>query len=167
MHHQTAWLVDIGYVVKVGSKRFKLDYTVTANWLSDRYGPTATFLFNGYDRELGIPDGLHKFYDAMRAEGMKVCLHPMSGSPYGRDHRQRRVDVDMAAHLVWQSFLPEVGQIVITTGDQDFRPAVDIAREQANKHIVLLSYAQDVSADLISGVHEHLRLDDFQELLAR
>ncbi len=56
-----------------------------------------------------------------RATGMTVSLSPMSGTPGMGDHRQRRVDVDLASHLVWQASLPQIQRIVVTTGDQDFQ----------------------------------------------
>ncbi len=167
MQSSTVWLVDIGFVVKVGSQRFKLDYIATERWLTERFGTVSTFLFNGYDPSYGIPEGLNRFYTAMRASGMTVCLHPMSGRAGYGDHRQRRVDVDMTAHLVWQASLPEVERIVITTGDQDFLPAVNIARNQCGKKVVLLCYDQDVSADLKQETDETLFLDDIRSAVIR
>jgi uncharacterized LabA/DUF88 family protein len=75
--------------------------------------------------------------------------------------------VDLASNLVWQASLPHVKRIVATTGDQDFRPAIDIARHRCGKLITLLTYAQDVSNDLIAGADEHLLLDDYREILTR
>jgi hypothetical protein len=167
MLYRTVWLVDIGFVVKVGSQRFKLDYIATEKWLNDRFGPVTTFLFNGYDPTYGIPDGLNRFYTAMRSAGMTVCLHPMSGRAGFGDHRQRRVDVDMTAHLVWQASLPDVERVVLTTGDQDFLPAVHIVREQCRKQVVLLCYDQDVSADLKQVSDELLFLDDIRTEVIR
>lgn len=165
--YRTVWLVDIGFVVKVGSQRFKLDYLAAERWLSERYGQVSTFLFNGYDPNYGIPEGLNRFYGAMRACGMTVCLHPMSGRPGCGDHRQRRVDVDMTSHLVWQASLPEVERVVITTGDQDFLPAVHIARVHCGKQVVLLCYDQDVSTELKQETDETLFLDDIRTEVIR
>jgi uncharacterized LabA/DUF88 family protein len=167
MPHLTVWLVDIGYLVKVGSHRFKLDYAKASSFLGDRYGPVETWLFNGYDRELGIPDGLQRFYDAMRQDGMHVRLHPMCGSPQSRDHRQRRVDVDIAAHLVWQAHVPGVRTLVLTTGDQDFLPAFALIREQTDKRLVLFSYDEHVSAELVEAADEYLLIDAHREALSR
>lgn len=167
MQSSTVWLVDIGFVVKVGSQRFRLDYVATEQWLRNRYGSVQSFLFNGYDPNYGIPDGLNRFYSAMRTAGMNVCLHPMSGRAGYGDHRQRRVDVDITAHLVWQSSLPEVERIVLTTGDQDFLPAVQIARREYGKKIALLCYDQDVSQDLKQETDEILYLDDIRNQVIR
>jgi uncharacterized LabA/DUF88 family protein len=156
---RTVWLVDIGFVVKVGSQRFKLDYVAAARWLEQRYGPVSTFLFNGFDPVYDIPAGLKAFYSAMKAHGMTVCLHPMSGRPGYGDHRQRRVDVDMTAHMIWQASLTDVERIVLTTGDQDFLPAVQIAREHCGKQMVLLCYDQDVSNELKLSMDEVIYLD--------
>ena len=167
MLYRTVWLVDIGFVVKVGSQRFKLDYVAAEKWLASRYGSVSTFLFNGYDPTYGIPEGLQRFYTAMRSSGMTVCLHPMSGRAGYGDHRQRRVDVDMTAHLVWQASLPEVERVVITTGDQDFLPAVHIVREACKKKVALLCYNQDVSAELKQQTDEIIYLDDIRTEVMR
>lgn len=164
----TAWLIDVGYVVKVAGKgRFKLDYVAAEEVLSHRFGTTATFLFNGYDEAFGIPDGLHKFYEAMRHHGMAVRLHPMSSGVASGTHYQRRVDVDLAAHLVWQATLPEIEQIVLTAGDQDFLPAVEMARDKLGKRLVLFTYDRDVSNVLKNAVDEHLLLESFRERVER
>jgi uncharacterized LabA/DUF88 family protein len=164
---RTVWLVDIGFVVKVGSQRFKLDYVATARWIEQRYGPVSTFLFNGFDPVYDIPPGLKAFYSAMKAHGMSVCLHPMSGKPGYGDHRQRRVDVDMTAHMIWQASLADVERIVLTTGDQDFLPAVQIARQGYGVQMVLLCYDQDVSNELKLSMDEVIYLDSIRSDVER
>ena len=46
---QTAWLVDVGYVVKASDGKFRLDYIAAEQMLAAHWGPTHTFLFNGVD----------------------------------------------------------------------------------------------------------------------
>ncbi|MDB5297430.1 MAG: hypothetical protein JWO31_3413 [Phycisphaerales bacterium] len=126
-----------------------------------------TFLFNGYDEAYGIPPGLQGFYAAMRHLGMTVCLHPMGGAASAGDHRQRRVDVDLAAHLVWQASRPDVDVVVVTTGDQDFLPAVKIAKEQFGKRVVVFSFDHSVSHALLEAAGERLLFEDFEERVSK
>ena len=159
---QAAWLVDIGYVVKTGAKgRFKIDYLKAQAVLTRRFGAVRTFLFNGYALDIPMGDGLHKFYTAMRHHGMTVCLHPMS------NHAQRRVDVDLAAHLIWQAATPGVEDIVLTTGDQDFIPAVKMARETFAKRVTLFTYRLDVSVELQKQVDSHLYFEAVESEISR
>src|SRR5689334_5592516 len=114
-----SWLVDMGYVVKASEGHFKLDYIAAEQFIEAALGPTQTLLFNGFDPSYGVPSGLQAFYSAMRQHGMNVRLQPMqSGAP--GTNRQRRVDVDLSVHLVWQASLRPVETLVLTTGDQDF-----------------------------------------------
>ncbi len=165
---QSAWLVDMGYVVKTSAKGlFKLDYTKAAEVVARLHGPPTTFLFNGYDTSYGVPEGLKSFYHAMESQGMKVCLHPMSSDSGGGRHVQRRVDVDFAAHLIWQASLPTIEHIVLTTGDQDMIPALEIAKREYKKRVVLFSFDRDVHADLRKIVDNHLFFETFKTEIAR
>lgn len=165
---KAAWLVDMAYVVKASAKaRFKLDYITAASLLGNRIGETKAYLFNGFDSKLGIPDGLKAFYHAMEAQGMTVSLQPMSGDTSAGTHVQRRVDVDIAAHLVWQASLPSIEHIVLTTGDQDFIPAARIAKKQFGKRLVLFSFERDVSGELRQLADEHLLFESHAKEIAR
>lgn len=166
--NKTAWLADMGYVVKTARKGlFRLDYVSARRLLQEYFGSVSAFLFNGFDPSFGIPEGLKKFYQAMEHQGMQVRLHPMSGDPSAGDHRQRRVDVDIAAHLVWQATLPVVETVVITSGDQDLLPAVAIAKEQFGKRIVLFTYGRDVHTELRLLADVQLVFEDHRNRLER
>jgi uncharacterized LabA/DUF88 family protein len=161
-----SWLVDVGYVVKASEGKFRLDYVATHRLLEERYGRTRTFLFNGYDLAYGIPEGLQKFYGAMEHYGMVVRLQPMQSDLPGKN-RQRRVDVDLAAHLVWQASLGDVTTLVLTTGDQDLLPAVEVARERCGKRVLLYTYERNVHTDLVASVDEWRLFEDDQDRVAR
>ena len=163
----SAWLVDIGYVVKTAPARFKLDYVAARHVLQAQFGAVNTFLFNGYDEAFGIPAGLRAFYEAMEEQGMTVRLHPMAGASASRDHRQRRVDVDIAAHMVWQASLATIERIVLTSGDQDFLPAVRMVQEQFGKKLVLFAYDLNVHKALQAAADRHILFEHHQERLAR
>lgn len=163
----TAWLVDMGYVVKTAPTRFKLDYIAARDLLSTEFGRVQTTLFNGYDEGFGIPQGLRGFYQAMEQQGMTVRLHPMTGDAGLGDHRQRRVDVDLAAHMVWQASLAMVERVVLTSGDQDFLPAVEVVREKLQKEVVLFAYTANVHKVLQTAADRVLHFEDHEQRLAR
>lgn len=160
------WLVDVGYVVKASEGKFKLDYVRAKRMLTDKLGATTTFLFNGYDTAYGIPSGLQAFYDVMRRHGMVVSLQPMQSGPPGVN-QQRRVDVDFSAHLVWQASLPSVNTLVVTTGDQDFVPAITVVREQFDKKVILFTYDAMVHNDLVNIVNERWQFETYMNQIAR
>ncbi len=164
---QAAWLVDVGYVVKASEGRFKLDYVQTERLLAEQGGRVRSFLFNGVDPAYGIPPGLARFYDAMTAHGMQVRLHPMQSLGPSGSNRQRRVDVDFSAHLVWQASLPEISTLFLTTGDQDFVPAVELVRSQFHKRVVLFTYDAMVHHDLIGCVDRWWKFEDEATRVAR
>ena len=165
---KAAWLVDMGYVVKTSGKGlFKIDYVSAANVLSARLGGTKPFIFNGFDANQGIPTGLQGFYHAMEAQGMTICLHPMTGDAGAGTHVQRRVDVDIAAHLIWQCSLPSIENVVLTTGDQDFIPAIELAKREFGKRVLLFSFNRNVHGDLRKLVDEHLLFEDHEKEIAR
>jgi len=161
-----AWLVDVGYVVKARESKFKLDYVKAERFLEETCGPTRTFLFNGFDPAYGIPTGLQAFYDAMRRYGMHMRLHPMQSGPPGTN-RQRRVDVDFSAHMVWQASLAEIQILVLTTGDQDFVPAVELVHDQFGKKVILFTYDTLVHHDLIASVDEWWQFEYEEARLTR
>ncbi len=163
----TAWLVDMGYVVGTAPERFKLDYIAARDLLTAQFGSVKAFLFNGYDQSYGVPPGLRGFYQAMEQQGMTVRLHPMTGDAALGDHRQRRVDVDIAAHMVWQASLPTTERVVLTSGDQDFLPAVEVIREQLKKEIVLFAYTANVHRTLQTAADCFLHFEDYEQRLAR
>ena len=161
-----SWLVDVGYVVKASEDKFRLDYVATHRLLEERYGRTRAFLFNGYDSAYGISEGLQRFYAAMKQYGMEVRLQPMQSAIPG-ENRQRRVDVDLGAHLVWQASLDDVATLVLTTGDQDLIPAVEVASKRCGKRVILYTYERNVHADLVTSVDEWRLFEDDQDRVAR
>jgi uncharacterized LabA/DUF88 family protein len=162
-----AWLVDVGYVVKASEGLFRLDYVRARRWVEERCGPARAFLFNGYDEAYGIPAGLQAFYDEMERQGMEVRLQPMDSRSGTQANRQRRVDVDLAAHLVWQAGLQSVETLVVTTGDQDVVPAIEVVRERMGKRVVLFTYRRNVSHELVELADEWWLFEDKEARLAR
>jgi len=51
---------------------------------------------------------------------------------------------------------------VLTTGDQDFVPAVELVRREFQKHVLLFSYEKMVNQDLIAAVNTWWQFDATQ-----
>ena len=164
--HGATWLVDVGYVVGASEGLFRLDYVQAQRLLQRRFGPVQSWLFNGYDAAYGISDGLRAFYDAMKAHGMVVRLQPMESGLAG-SNRQRRVDVDLGAHLVWQASRSGIETLVLTSGDQDLVPAVEIARERLHKKVILFTFQRNVSKELAESVDDWWLFEDERQQLVR
>lgn len=161
-----SWLIDMGYIVKASENRFKLDYVEAKTYLEEQCGATRAFLFNGYDTAYGISPRLWAFYDTIAMHNFKVRLHPMQSGPPGTN-RQRRVDVDFSAHLIWQASLPEIEKLIITSGDQDFVPAVELVRCEYKKPVILFSYETMVHRDLVDCVNDWWRFETQENRLAK
>lgn len=158
----------MAYVVKAAKKcDFRLDYILAREWLAERYGNPRVYLFNSFDQGFGVPPGLEGFYHAMRQQGMTVRLHPMSGDISAGNHKQRRVDVDIASHVIWQAARGDVDPIVLTSGDQDMIPAVEICRQEFRRKVVLLSFRESVSRQLIDAVDDHILFEKNRSRLSR
>ena len=166
LHASVVWLVDMGYVVKASDGKFRLDYFKAERMISHAFGPIATYLFNGVDAAYGISERLQAFYNAMQYHGIYVRLQPMQAVPGGQN-RQRRVDVDFSAHMVWQASLPYVTTLVLTTGDQDFVPAVELVRGAFGKRVVLFTYDTMVHHDLVAAADECWLFEQYVDHLIR
>jgi uncharacterized LabA/DUF88 family protein len=68
---------------------------------------------------------------------------------------------------VWQASLPEIQTVVLTTGDQDFVPAVELVRNEFGKPVILFTYKAMVHADLIAAADEWWTFEDQKAWVAR
>ena len=75
--------------------------------------------------------------------------------------------MDFGAHLVWQASLPQIQTLVLTTGDQDFIPAVELARAKFDKRVILFTYDAEVHNALIASANEWWLFEDQEAALAR
>lgn len=146
------WLIDMGYVVKQAP--WRLDYIATKYLLDRTYGAVFPHIFNSIDEAYGVSEGLKKFYEFMRRYGAAIHLHPMSHG------QQRRVDVDIAAHLMLYA-AQGAKIVVLTTGDQDFLPAVRLVRSHYATRVVLASFEGRTNASLVDTVDEVLWLNEY------
>jgi uncharacterized LabA/DUF88 family protein len=138
----SAWLIDMGYVVGASPLTFKIDYLRCRSLLSERLGEQPTsIIFNSVDSKLGINSGLQGFYEIVKQSGFLVNLYEMEGG------KQRMVDVAIAAEAVWRASQAET--VILTTGDIDFLPALNLITKTIGTRLILFSYTH--------GTHEALR----------
>jgi len=80
----------------------------------------------------------------------------------GGEFIQKRVDIALAADLVRLSYGRMIGKAVVVTGDSDFVPAIEAAKE-AGVLVVLYYSPSSIHDELLSAVDESAVID--QELI--
>jgi uncharacterized LabA/DUF88 family protein len=152
------WLIDVGYVTKASKGRGKLDYLATKNFLETKFKTSCLpIIFNSVD-SYGVDFGLNQFYYTMKKAGFIVNLYKMEGGA------QKQVDVAIGSHLVYYAL--KKYQIVLSSGDVDFVPAVQVARKDDEKiNITLLTYNFGVNEELSKNATDHLFFEDQPRLL--
>lgn len=154
------WLIDMGYVTKASKKFGKVDYLATKKFLETTFEtPCQPIIFNSVDHS-GVDLGLSQFYYTMKKVGFIVNLYQMEGGA------QKQVDVAIASHLVYYAL--KGYQIVLSSGDIDFVPAIEIVRKD-NDHInvTLLTYNFGVHKELARLSSAHLFFEDHPQILKR
>jgi uncharacterized LabA/DUF88 family protein len=151
------WLIDVGYVTRASRGRGKVDYVKTRTFLEKRYDTTGeALIFNGVDKRYGIDLGLKQFYHTMETVGFAVKLYEMEGGA------QKQVDVAIASFIVYYAM--KGYRVVLSSGDRDFVPAVQLAVEQGAA-VTLMTYDFGVHGDLVTLAEEALYFEDFPEVL--
>jgi uncharacterized LabA/DUF88 family protein len=154
------WLIDVGYVTKASKGRGKLDYLATKLFLEKKFNTSCLpIIFNSVD-SFGVDFGLNQFYYTMKKEGFLVNLYKMEGGA------QKQVDVAIGSYLVYHALKGHT--IVLTSGDIDFVPAIEVARMD-NKaiDISLLTYRFGVSETLSKAATSHVFFEDHSQLLRK
>jgi uncharacterized LabA/DUF88 family protein len=154
----SVWLIDVGYVTKASKGRGKVDYIATRNYLETRLTSSCLpIIFNSVD-SYGVDFGLNQFYFTMKKSGFIVNLYKMEGGA------QKQVDVAIGSHLVYYAM--KGYSIVLSSGDIDFVPAIQMARKDNDKiNVTLLTFNFGVHEELSRLSSEHLFFEDHREML--
>jgi uncharacterized LabA/DUF88 family protein len=151
------WLIDMGYITKASKGRFKLDYIATRQFIEEKLSDKCSaVVFNSVDKRYGIDKGLSQFYHTIRQAGFTVNLYQMEGGG------QKQVDVALASHAVWRASKGDT--IVLSSGDIDFLPAVELITQEAQRKVILFAYDFGVHAELIKASTDHWVFEDYPEL---
>lgn len=139
---EQVWLIDMGYITKASKGRGKVDYIATRNFLASTFKKSChAIIFNSVDSS-GVELGLSQFYYTVKKEGFIVNLYLMEGGA------QKQVDVAIASHMVFYAM--QGSDIVLSSGDVDFVPAIQLIRDHKESvGVTLLTYN--------FGVHEELK----------
>lgn len=154
------WLIDMGYITKASKGRGKVDYTATKKFLETAFeAPCLPIIFNSVD-SYGVDFGLNQFYYTMKKAGFIVNLYQMEGGT------QRQVDVAIGSHLVYYAM--NGYHIVLSSGDIDFVPALEMARrDDENIRVTLLTYNFGVHDALSKLCSEHLLFEEHPEIIRK
>ncbi|HYG18278.1 MAG TPA: NYN domain-containing protein, partial [Ohtaekwangia sp.] len=119
--------------------------------------PCRPIIFNSVDA-YGVDFGLSQFYYTMKKIGFTVNLYQMEGGA------QKQVDVAIGAHLVYYAM--KGYRIILSSGDVDFVPAVDVAlKDDPARNITLLTYNFGVHDSLSAICTDHIFFEDHPEII--
>jgi len=154
------WLIDVGYVTKASKGRGKVDYIATKIFLETMFESSCLpIIFNSVDA-YGVDFGLNQFYYTMKKAGFIVNLYKMEGGS------QKQVDVAIGSHLVYYAL--KGYDIVLSSGDIDFVPAVEMARKDNNKlTVTLLTFNFGVHEELSKLSSDHLFFEDYPRIIKK
>jgi uncharacterized LabA/DUF88 family protein len=152
------WLIDMGYLTKASKGRGKVDYTATKKFIETKFKVSCLpIIFNSVDA-YGVDFGLNQFYFTMKKAGFVVNLYPMEGGA------QKQVDVAIGSHLIYYA-LKEYS-IILSSGDIDFVPAIQLARKDNEKiNITLLTFNFGVHEELSKLSSVHLFFEDYPQII--
>ncbi|MGC1240038.1 MAG: NYN domain-containing protein [Chryseosolibacter sp.] len=154
------WLIDMGYVTKASKGRGKVDYIATKTFLETNYkGSCLPIIFNSVD-SYGVEFGLNQFYFTVKKAGFIVNLYQMEGGA------QKQVDVAIASHLVYYAL--KGCHIVLSSGDIDFVPAIQMARkDDQTTEVTLLTFDFGVHDELSKLSTDHLFFEEHPETIRK
>ncbi len=155
-----AWLIDTGYITKASKGRGKLDYLSAKLYLETKFkAPCLPIIFNSVD-SYGVDLGLSQFYYTMKKAGFVVNLYRMEGGA------QKQVDVAIGSYLVYYAMKKYT--IVLSSGDIDFLPAIEVARkDDENLNVTLLTFNFGVSQQLADICTEHWLFENLPQLMRK
>lgn len=158
--HNIVWLIDVGYVTKASKGRGRVDYIETRKFLEEKFNaPCLPILFNSIDKHR-VETGLNQFYYTVKKAGFTVNLYEMEGGS------QKQVDVAIGSHLVYYAL--KGFAIILSSGDIDFVPAINVARmDDESLNVTLLTFRFGVHEQLSELSTEHLFFEDHPQMIRR
>ena len=158
--NMSVWLIDMGYVVGVSGQRFKIDYIKSRRQIQEWLGEQPTsVIFNSVDPKRSIPPGLAGFYETMRHSGFTVNLYEMEGG------KQRMVDVAITSQAVWYAARGQT--VVLTTGDIDFLPVVELITKTISGKLILFAYEYGVHEKIAEASSEYWTFESMRNCIEK
>jgi len=174
---RAAVFIDGAYLTKILDVDFgkpKIDLARFSDILCGNYERLRTYYYNcmpyqscpSTDEESRRFASMDKFvYTLRKLPRFEVKLGRLGR--VGGEFVQKRVDIALAADLVRLSCGRMIGKAVIVTGDSDFLPAIEAAKD-AGVLVTLFYSESSIHDELLSAVDERTPLDqDLIDLVAR
>jgi uncharacterized LabA/DUF88 family protein len=155
---KAVWLIDMGYITKASKGRGRVDYIATRDFLQQRLKcDVLPIIFNSFDT-FGVELKLNQFYYTVKKAGFLVNLYKMEGGA------QKQVDVAIGAHLVYYALKDH--QVILSSGDIDFLPAIQLVKTDNSAATVrLLTYDFGVHQELSAICDEHILFDQHPQTI--
>ncbi len=161
-------LIDGGYIAKVIDNDFgrtKIDFLKLSNAVCGETERLRTYYYNCMPYQHDPPteeerakfSSMDKFvYSLRKHPRFEVRLGKLQ--QIGGEFKQKRVDILMAVDLVRMSWGKQIGKAILITGDSDFVPAVEAAKDAGV--IVQLYYSRNsIHDELLLAVDDSFEMD--------
>ena len=167
MNNRVAVFIDNGYLSKVVCDGIKIDFLKFCDTVCNRHERLRTYFYDckPYVSEPPTPEERVKVSQYNRFAS-KIEALPRFQMRFGKLRRnrdgsfeQKRVDILLAVELVRLSWSGQIGYAIIVTGDSDFVPAIEAAKDAGV--ITRLFYSrQAVHDELLTAVDERVEMDE-------
>lgn len=167
MNNRAAVFIDNGYVKKILSNGVHMDFMKFCKKACGDRERLRTYFYDcmPYQSEPPTEDEkvrysrYCKFRNSIEKQPrFQMRFGKLSRSKNG-DFEQKRVDILLAVELVRLSWAHQIGHAILLTGDSDFVPAVEAAKDAGV--ITSLYYSRkSIHDELLQAVDERYELDD-------
>jgi uncharacterized LabA/DUF88 family protein len=166
MNNRVAVFIDNGYLSKVLNDGKKIDFLKFCDKVCDGKERLRTYFYDCKPYISDPPTNEEKIKTSQYNKfAGKVEALPRFQMRFGKlrknkdgSYEQKRVDILLAVELVRLSWSGQIGHAVIVTGDSDFVPAIEAAKDAGV--ITRLYYSRTaVHDELLSAVDERFEMD--------
>lgn len=177
---KTIWIVDGAYLMYASRKYGKFDYALLKSCLEKELG--SKFFESYYLNSTPNPptdqqDAFHTFLKLAAPKGphMRVQLYkiknqnnecPKCAHKYERQV-QKGVDVGIATLVLKLATQQKYERLVLSAGDGDFEDAIEYAKSELNKEIIIAGFDGSVSGDIQSYADRVIWLDGLWKDISR
>ena len=146
MQDKVAIFIDGGYLTKVLKESFNscdIDFSQLSSYLAENDHILRTYYYNCMPYKSNTPssgdsaryENMQRFINALeRLDHYEVRLGKLEYRGRNKEGRpiftQKRVDILLGCDLVLLSAKGKIGKAIIITGDSDFIPAIEIAKNE-------------------------------------
>lgn len=166
MNNRVAVFIDNGYLSKVLNDGKKIDFLKFCDKVCDGKERLRTYFYDCKPYISDPPTGEEKARTSQYNKfASRVEALPRFQMRFGKlrknkdgSFEQKRVDILLAVELVRLSWSGQIGHAVIVSGDSDFVPAIEAAKDAGV--ITNLYYSRkSVHDELLSAVDERFEMD--------